>query len=114
MPFGVPVTPGEVVKNEATSIVTAAINRAIAAANAGDNVGAAQGFFQATAVTSAFVAGTLVGFTYYPVSGLSQALRNLANNPGKYEQVLAYLLPKLGLAVDPESAFAHAVVFRGT
>ena len=101
MPFGVPVTPGEVVKNEATSIVTAAINRAITAADAGDNVGAAQGFFQATAVSAAFVAGTLIGFTYYPVSGLSQALRNLANDPGKFEQVLAYLLPKLGLATDP-------------
>lgn len=52
-------------------------------------------------MSAAFVAGTLVGFTYYPVSGLSQALRNLANEPGKFEQVLAYLLPKLGLATDP-------------
>jgi hypothetical protein len=101
MPFGFPVTPGEVVKAAANNSITGNIDRAVAAANAGDTVGAAQGFFQATAVAAAYAVGTLWGFSKYPVAGLDQALRNLANKPGIYELVLANLLPRLGIVQDP-------------
>ena len=101
MPFGIPATTGEFVKIAATGKINESIDRAIAAANAGDNIGAAQGYFQALAVSAAYSVGILWGFSTYPVAGLSQALRNLANSPGTYESILANLLPRMGLATDP-------------
>ena len=58
MSFGIPTSPGEAVRIAATGKVTESLNRAVAALDAGDNIGAAQGFFQATAVAAAYAAGT--------------------------------------------------------
>ena len=93
-----PLTPSQLLKDAATAEITATIDRGLTALDAGDNLGAAQAFAQATAVSAVYATATAFSLSIaYPVAGLSNALRALSQSPGIMGKVIA----RSGVVADP-------------
>ncbi len=93
-----PFTPAQILKNAATAEIALTINRGLVAMDAGDNLGAAQAFAQATAVSAVYATVTAYGLAVsFPIAGLAHALSALSKSPS----LMGNLLLKSGLVSDP-------------
>ncbi|MGX5648963.1 hypothetical protein ACWKW4_01755 [Hydrogenophaga borbori] len=89
---------GSLLKDAATAEISNHITRGLEALEAGDDLGAGQAFSQAVAVSAVYALVTAWSMAaYYPVSGLSHALRHLSQSPS----MGARLIRRTGLVVDP-------------
>ncbi|MEB0011472.1 calcium-binding protein [Glaciimonas sp. Cout2] len=85
-------------KQAATHAISKSISRLVDRYEKGDTAGVAQSLAQITAVSAAYVAGTLAGFgRKFAVSGLDQAIRLLGRDPSGLGKVLL----RMGLISDP-------------
>jgi hypothetical protein len=93
-----PVSPSALLKDAATAEIFNILERGRLALDAGDNLGAAQAFSQATAVSVVYAVVTAVSLSAaYPIAGLSNALRTLSQSPG----IMGKVILKSGLTADP-------------